>query len=574
MKNTSFDRVLATVLDEAPEIAALLGIDRLAGIPIGTGGLSDITPAGNANRRASMQRALEILESADLADARAEDPVSADALRYFLRDSFGYGLLMGVDGATFEDLAYAPVAAVTLLDMVAGGVAVRSAADAQAGLERIAGLAPMLLAAAEETLRREAEVGAAMPGMLCRALAAQLEAIAAAPPAEAPLLVPYVEALDTCDVLSNTDKRRFRTNAEVMFVDDMQPALRRLVAVLAEQAERAGDGIGLNRLTRGAAFHAWLCRAYTTRDLTPSDVQAIGNREVVRLQSEMTALLDEVGVAGDTFVERLATFNAEHMPHFADGDEGRDSVRAEIRQVMAETEAAFRPLFRHWPTTPVIYDEVPQHAEGTQPSSYLPGDPARGRPARIKVNLAHSQAGTHFDLRRLVVHEVWPGHHVQLSLAFENPSLPACRRLIPPHAYMEGWAKYAEALGERAGIWTDPAWRLSRLRAELVSTVNLLLDVGIHQEDWSFEEAIAYQMNATGGGRDSAEVLVQRIAMMPGLTLAYKIGMMTMIDLADRTRARLGAGFDLARFHDAVLGAGAVPLTVLETAVSGAMEAA
>lgn len=574
MEKNSFDRVLAPVLDEAPEIAALLGIDRLNGITVGTDELSDMTPAGTARRRASMRRALEILESGDMADARAKDPLSADALRYFLRDSFGYGLLMGVDGAEFEDLVYAPVDAVTSMDIVTSGAAVRSAADAQAGLARIGGLAPMLLAAAEETLRREAEVGGAMPVVLCEGLAAQLEAIATAPPAEAPLLRPYVEALDTCEVLSYTDKRRFRTRAEILFANDIQPALRRLTAVLTEQAERAGDGIGLNRLAKGTAFHAWLCRAYTTRDLTPSDVQAIGNREVARLQSEMTALLDEVGVAEGTFVERLTTFNKEHVPHFADGDEGRESVRAEIRQVMTETEAAFRPLFRHWPKTAVIYDEVPEHAEGTHPSSYLPGDPARGRPARIRVNLAHTQSGTHFDLRRLVVHELWPGHHVQLSLAFENPALPACRRLIPPHAYMEGWAKYAEALGERAGIWTDPAWRLSRLRAEFVSTVNLLLDVGIHQEGWSFEEAVAYQLSTTGGSRDSAEVLVRRITMMPGLTLAYKIGMMTMIDLADRMRARLGADFDLARFHDAVLGAGALPLTVLETAVSSAMEAA
>jgi len=50
--------------------------------------------------------------------------------------------------------------------------------------------------------------------------------------------------------------------------------------------------------------------------------------------------------------------------------------------------------------------------------------------------------------------------------------------------------------------------------------------------------------------------------------LAYKIGQLTILRLREKARAELGGKFDIRAFHDEVLGAGALPLDVLEQRIT------
>ena len=56
---------------------------------------------------------------------------------------------------------------------------------------------------------------------------------------------------------------------------------------------------------------------------------------------------------------------------------------------------------------------------------------------------------------------------------------------------------------------------------------------------------------------------VDRYIVWPGQALAYKVGQLEIVRLRREAEARLGTRFDIKRFHDAVLGAGAVSLPVL-----------
>jgi uncharacterized protein (DUF885 family) len=58
-------------------------------------------------------------------------------------------------------------------------------------------------------------------------------------------------------------------------------------------------------------------------------------------------------------------------------------------------------------------------------------------------------------------------------------------------------------------------------------------------------------------------VEVDRYIAMPGQALAYKLGQREIFRIRESARERLGTGFDIKSFHDAVLGSGPVMLPVL-----------
>lgn len=65
---------------------------------------------------------------------------------------------------------------------------------------------------------------------------------------------------------------------------------------------------------------------------------------------------------------------------------------------------------------------------------------------------------------------------------------------------------------------------------------------------------------------DEVEVQAEtdRYIVMPGQALGYKIGQLKILELREKSKKALGAKFDIREFHDEILGAGALPMNVLE----------
>ena len=167
-------------------------------------------------------------------------------------------------------------------------------------------------------------------------------------------------------------------------------------------------------------------------------------------------------------------------------------------------------------------------------------------------------------MRTLAYHEGIPGHHFQLSQLMLMNKLPLFRRLPLFSAYTEGWALYSEQLAWELGFMEDPLDNIGRLQWELLRSVRLVVDTGIHHQRWSREQAIDYMTNNTG--LDSSEVVieVERYIVLPGQATAYKIGMMKILSLRKKARTALGQAFTLQDFHQVVLQNGPMPLTMLE----------
>lgn len=61
---------------------------------------------------------------------------------------------------------------------------------------------------------------------------------------------------------------------------------------------------------------------------------------------------------------------------------------------------------------------------------------------------------------------------------------------------------------------------------------------------------------------------VARYIVYPGQALGYMVGRLELLRMRAEARRTMGTRFDLAAFHDTVLGQGALPLTVLDDVVT------
>jgi len=165
----------------------------------------------------------------------------------------------------------------------------------------------------------------------------------------------------------------------------------------------------------------------------------------------------------------------------------------------------------------------------------------------------------------LIYHELVPGHHFQLNLQRENETIPAFRRLGSQTAFVEGWGEYASDLAGEMGLYSDPYDEYGRLGMDMFLSTRLVVDTGMNLMGWPRQKAIDYMLDhdLESATQITSETL-RYSADRPAQALAYKMGSNKIRELRQRAEKALGPKFDIRRFHDAVLGSGSMPLSVLE----------
>jgi uncharacterized protein (DUF885 family) len=329
--------------------------------------------------------------------------------------------------------------------------------------------------------------------------------------------------------------------------DQIVPAYRRLRDFLqSEYLSRCRTSTGFSALPDGRAWYAWAVRVSTTTNLTPQEIHDIGVAEVARIRAEIKTLQAQIAAAGTPPLPRYGS---------------AETLLAAYGSVRGSVEAALPTLFGRLPRSGFEIRPIESFRERSMPSSYEAPSLDGSRVGVFYLNVADTRDGrTAHVSRSLFLHEAVPGHHLQMALQRENAALPSFRRFGWFTAFGEGWALYAESLGDEMGVYTDPRDRLDMLYNEEFRAARLVVDVGLHAQGWTKQQAIDY----LPGPRGNAEREVERYMAWPGQALGYKIGQLRIRALRTRAQTALGAAFDVRAFHDELLGDGALPLSILE----------
>jgi len=352
-------------------------------------------------------------------------------------------------------------------------------------------------------------------------------------------------------------RAQLRAAGKAALEQQAAPSLRKLEDFLRQDyVPTARDSIGAAALPGGPAWYAQLVKDSTTTALTPAQVHALGLQEVARLRAEIEGLIPRTGFRGG-FAEFIVFARSDRRLFFVDAA----ALLDRYRRTLALAQARLGRVATAIPAVGIVVKPMGGDGAG-QPAAYYEAGSA-ARTAALVVDTARLNARPIWQVDTVALHEGVPGHHLQVARAQEL-ELPAFRRNGWYDAYGEGWATYAESLGPELGLFQDPFSLFGHLNEEMFRAARLVVDTGIHSLGWTRQQALDYLNTHTANPPGDNEAEIDRYIARPGQALGYKIGQLRILALRTQARATLGKQFDLRRFHDALLGGGALPLAELE----------
>src|SRR5262249_48964435 len=219
---------------------------------------------------------------------------------------------------------------------------------------------------------------------------------------------------------------RLRADGLAAVRDAVIPAYAKVARFLAEtyipgarKTTAAGD------LPNGRAYYLAAIREPLTKDATPEELHALGEREVKRIRAEMETIRAEVGFRGDlgAFLAFLRT-----DPRFYARTPEELLMRA--AWIAKRIDGRLPRFFGVLPRLPYGVQPLPHaNAPLSTGGRYVPAPEGSGSAGTYWVNTSNLESRPLYVLPALTLHEAVPGHHLQGALAAERRDLPAFRRL-------------------------------------------------------------------------------------------------------------------------------------------------
>jgi uncharacterized protein (DUF885 family) len=398
------------------------------------------------------------------------------------------------------------------------------------------------------------------PKFLLEKVLAQVEQQAAYKPADSPFAA-LLQSIPATFPPQTQDRLKRQTLAAIQ--DKVLPAYQRLARYLElTYVPRGRAEPGVWALPDGDAYYAWLVKTQTTTSRTPAEIHALGEAEVARNDKEIAAVVQKFGY--HDIHALAAAIQANPKLHPASAAELVD----DYRRYLDAMKPRLPEMFGHLPKSALAVEAMPEYvARDNAAAYYEQGSPDGSRPGKVRVNTYDFAHRSLAQVEAIAYHEGVPGHHLQISLAEEMSGIPEFRKYLGYTAFVEGWALYSERLGKDIGFYTDPYEDYGRLENDMWRSVRLVVDTGVHSQHWTREQMVQYFHDHTAMDDTNINAEVDRYIAMPAQALAYKSGQLEILALRDAAREQLGSRFSIKAFHDEVLGAGALPLDVLDQRV-------
>lgn len=424
-------------------------------------------------------------------------------------------------------------------------------------LARLRGL-PAYFEQNTELLRRGLKRGVSVPQVV---LVGRDQAIAAVAELGDPSASGYYTPLKSLPAgISAERTAELQAEALKIIREAVIPAHQVLLRFMREEyVPKARKTLAAHALPQGKDWYRRQILNFVTEDLSPEQIHQIGLAEVARIRADMDGILKELKFDGD--LPAFLSFLRSDPQFYA---KTPDELLAAASWIAKRADGLLPRYFGRLPRLPYGVAPVPDAiAPYYTAGRYVPAAEGSREPGWYWVNTYNLPSRSLYALPALTLHEAVPGHHLQGALAAEQGEQPDFRRYTYISAYGEGWALYAEELGNEMGIYRTPYERFGQLSYAAWRACRLVVDTGIHTKGWTRQQAVDYMLANTALSSHEVATEVDRYISWPGQALSYMIGMIRIRELRHEAETALGARFDLRAFHDTVLELGSVPLPLL-----------
>ncbi|MCD6161566.1 MAG: DUF885 domain-containing protein [candidate division Zixibacteria bacterium] len=168
-----------------------------------------------------------------------------------------------------------------------------------------------------------------------------------------------------------------------------------------------------------------------------------------------------------------------------------------------------------------------------------------------------------------VVHEAFPGHHLQLSIA--NNNLSPLRKIQDNTMMSEGWALYCEQMATEQGLFDnenlDERW-LGVYSGIRFRAVQMIVDCSLADSSMTPDSALVFMNNMLGENTDYFTSEIKRYCAYPTQALSCLTGKLIILDILEKARKKEGSSFSLKAFHDRLLAEGTIPPSLIAKKMS------
>jgi uncharacterized protein (DUF885 family) len=539
--NALADRFWESILELEPETATFYGDERYADR------LTDRSAEGRAQARAVMSQAAADAAAIPLDGLSTEDRITRDMIQVIgelavEEDEQGLHQLRVVDQMAGPQ---------QLLPQLTQFQPVDTPEHLEAFLARVAAY-PAYMAANEDILREALQTGLTAPSIVTERTIAQVERL---------LAIPIDQAIIPASAQGASDADRERIRDAVR--EHVYPADARFLETLRGEYRHASrEEPGIWSAPDGDRIYRTAIRSWTTLDMDPAEIHQIGLDELASIEAERRTISRAEGFGdGTAAYRRSIEADPDNTPAT------KDDLLARAREDIDRAMAVAPRFFGRMPAAGCEVRAVEDYKERDAPPAYY--YPPSGTGSRDGIYYANGfdlPSRKYTKLATTTYHEAAPGHHFQITLEMEHPTLNAFRRLgarMVAGAYVEGWGLYSERLADEMGLYRSEAERFGMLDAQAWRAARLVVDTGIHAMRWDRQRSIDFLETEAGLSPTDAAIETDRYIGWPGQALTYKLGQRQIEALRREIEARDGAAFDLSAFHDGVLGHGSLPLATL-----------
>jgi len=354
-------------------------------------------------------------------------------------------------------------------------------------------------------------------------------------------------------LLSKIDRSKLSLNDKINFdhlqyITELEQKRFFLEINFKKQNEKIPEG-GLYQLKNHEGWYQYYTQVYTSTRMTPEELFKFGEEEVNRVQLHINELKKKMG-----YENREGEFYTYlHSDKFYLSKQ--NIIEATYREKDAIVRKNLYKLFEDTMVPPLAISTWANATAMMPPAIYRSGE------NRFDYNFSESKQNIR-AMDWVFNHEGIPGHHYQFSIRNKNRiNKPAFVQNVFYPGNAEGWACYTEYLGKELGQYQTPEEELGKWEWDLVRSLRVVLDVGIHYYGWTKEKALAYWNKYIKGQNEIANREITRVTNWPAQALSYKVGAMKIESFKKMLHINETS---IKKFHSVFLSFASEPMDVVE----------